>query len=504
MKDQCDKIKDKLSAYLDGELSPDEMAEVAAHLETCPNCSALLEKMRRVDEMAETAVPDFDDNLMDTLAGRIMAGIDKPKPAAEESRPSPRVIPVWYRYVAVAASIVIVFLAGRMAFKESGGKLLSPPARYEMMTPAAEDTMMPYQESEGAAEQKEMAKPQVSPSSGMTQPAGEEKSAAATREKRVEQSNERQAPASETVDLPAPATIESPLLTEEPAAEIDHQPAAEIARKKSPSEPGKKSESPGKIAGRIVDAKTGEPLYGVVVQLKGTTIGAKSNLDGDFTILSVPPDTYDLIYSSPGYESMVYTGETEDLRVALKQSVLESGTIAEVRGTRKSIDFLEKDTGQKKTVETTAGAVAASKALADENIATRAALPNADSLDVQYASLLDAYRDRMREEGKKGMVSQKLSASNQESIDMLRKIVDSLDARVAETKNPAERIDVSYLRLRAALDLYRTSGKAEDKSKFESYEADFDRELSGLERQGYDPKTLEAYRSRIERIKRSQ
>ena len=36
----------------------------------------------------------------------------------------------------------------------------------------------------------------------------------------------------------------------------------------------------GKIAGRVVDAKTNEPLVGVNVVILGTSLGASTNLDG--------------------------------------------------------------------------------------------------------------------------------------------------------------------------------------------------------------------------------
>ena len=45
----------------------------------------------------------------------------------------------------------------------------------------------------------------------------------------------------------------------------------------------------GKIAGRVEDAQTGDPLIGISVVIEGTTMGASTDLDGRFTIVSVPP-----------------------------------------------------------------------------------------------------------------------------------------------------------------------------------------------------------------------
>jgi len=113
--------------------------------------------------------------------------------------------------------------------------------------------------------------------------------------------------------------------------------------------------SVGRIKGTVTDAKTGEPLFGVSVQIEGTTMGAKTNIDGDYLILSVPPGTYSLLITSVGYESQkisdvsVTTDQTTEQNSQMKQSVLETGKVTEVRGTRKGIDFLETGTRTVKT-----------------------------------------------------------------------------------------------------------------------------------------------------------
>jgi hypothetical protein len=55
------------------------------------------------------------------------------------------------------------------------------------------------------------------------------------------------------------------------------------------------------VFGKIVDASTGEELIGANVFLKGTTIGAASDLEGNFRIENIPPGTYTLIASMVGY-----------------------------------------------------------------------------------------------------------------------------------------------------------------------------------------------------------
>ncbi len=60
----------------------------------------------------------------------------------------------------------------------------------------------------------------------------------------------------------------------------------------------------GKIAGRVTDKQTGEPLIGVNVIVKGTQLGAATDEDGFYYILQVPPGTYDLEFNYIGYHTL--------------------------------------------------------------------------------------------------------------------------------------------------------------------------------------------------------
>ncbi len=61
----------------------------------------------------------------------------------------------------------------------------------------------------------------------------------------------------------------------------------------------------GKIAGRIRDKEAREPIIGANVLVKGTMLGASTDLDGYYFILRVPPGTYDLQISMVGYQTIV-------------------------------------------------------------------------------------------------------------------------------------------------------------------------------------------------------
>lgn len=61
----------------------------------------------------------------------------------------------------------------------------------------------------------------------------------------------------------------------------------------------------GKLAGKVVDAKTKEPLPFVNIILVGTNLGAASDMDGNYVILNIPPGTYTVRVQYIGYQTLV-------------------------------------------------------------------------------------------------------------------------------------------------------------------------------------------------------
>lgn len=61
----------------------------------------------------------------------------------------------------------------------------------------------------------------------------------------------------------------------------------------------------GKIAGKVLDDKTGEPVIGANIVLEGTYLGAAADIDGYYAISNVPPGKYRLIVSAIGYQKVV-------------------------------------------------------------------------------------------------------------------------------------------------------------------------------------------------------
>ncbi|MDX1531943.1 MAG: TonB-dependent receptor, partial [Rhodothermales bacterium] len=89
----------------------------------------------------------------------------------------------------------------------------------------------------------------------------------------------------------------------------------------------------GKITGTITDATTGEGLPGVNVVLDGAAIGAATDIDGQYTIIGLRPDTYTVVVSYVGYQTARVEGvrvsidRTTELDVALEEEVFEGDEV---------------------------------------------------------------------------------------------------------------------------------------------------------------------------------
>ena len=72
----------------------------------------------------------------------------------------------------------------------------------------------------------------------------------------------------------------------------------------------------GKIAGKISDKNDGEALIGANILIVGTTMGASSDLDGNYFILNIPPGEYQVKASVIGYSSFTI----QKVRVSVDQT----------------------------------------------------------------------------------------------------------------------------------------------------------------------------------------
>lgn len=62
--------------------------------------------------------------------------------------------------------------------------------------------------------------------------------------------------------------------------------------------------TPGKIKGKVFDAITNQPLLGANVFLKGTSLGAATNMDGSYFIRNIPVGIYTIQVSYIGYRAI--------------------------------------------------------------------------------------------------------------------------------------------------------------------------------------------------------
>ncbi len=85
----------------------------------------------------------------------------------------------------------------------------------------------------------------------------------------------------------------------------------------------------GKIAGKVIDQKTGEELPGVTVVVAGSSIGAATDFEGKFLIKNVKPGVYNLLVSSVSYkkkminEVLVKEGDITTTNITLEESTTE-------------------------------------------------------------------------------------------------------------------------------------------------------------------------------------
>jgi len=89
----------------------------------------------------------------------------------------------------------------------------------------------------------------------------------------------------------------------------------------------------GTLTGAVIDGETGEPVIGGNVYFENTTLGAATDLDGNFIIFNIPAGSYNLIVSVIGYSDTrianvrIAEGKTEKLDVTLKSEILTTEVV---------------------------------------------------------------------------------------------------------------------------------------------------------------------------------
>ena len=104
------------------------------------------------------------------------------------------------------------------------------------------------------------------------------------------------------------------------------------------------SAATGRIKGSLIDTETKEPIMSASVMIIGTTLGALTDLDGNYIIYQVEPGTYTLRISHIEYNTVevtdivVQADITTEISREMSQKVTELGEVIVVKGTQDVID----------------------------------------------------------------------------------------------------------------------------------------------------------------------
>lgn len=81
----------------------------------------------------------------------------------------------------------------------------------------------------------------------------------------------------------------------------------------------------GKLTGLITDKNTNEPLPFVNVIILGTNLGAATDIDGNYTILNIPPGTYSIKAQYIGYQPVI----AENVSISVDQTTSQDFVLSE-------------------------------------------------------------------------------------------------------------------------------------------------------------------------------
>jgi hypothetical protein len=122
--------RERLSAYLDGELPPPERAEVAAHLAACPGCAAVLADLAAVDAEAARLPAEAPEGYFERLPSRVVARLE----SAAKAPGRPWRPPAW---AWAAAAALVVALVTPLTLRRDGAPFSTAPPRTVARPPAA-------------------------------------------------------------------------------------------------------------------------------------------------------------------------------------------------------------------------------------------------------------------------------------------------------------------------------------------------------------------------------
>ena len=162
MSERCQPTRATLSAYVDGELPPDDAAAIADHLTTCAHCSAEYQSVLDTVALTRSQLERFA--APDVLRARIRAAIattpseHEPAPADGASRRGAQYRNRWARPVLIAAGLLLAAALG------SGTTLLvrqeaAPPSIAAQVLSSHLRSLMPNHLTDVASNDQHNVKP---------------------------------------------------------------------------------------------------------------------------------------------------------------------------------------------------------------------------------------------------------------------------------------------------------------------------------------------------------
>jgi outer membrane receptor for ferrienterochelin and colicin len=101
----------------------------------------------------------------------------------------------------------------------------------------------------------------------------------------------------------------------------------------------------GKLTGKASDAKTNEPLPFVNITIMGTSLGAATDIDGNYVILNIPPGNYKVRAQSVGYQPVLMENISISIDLTTKLDFSLNSSIVELQAVviQGSQDQVKKD-----------------------------------------------------------------------------------------------------------------------------------------------------------------
>src|ERR1035437_1037069 len=101
----------------------------------------------------------------------------------------------------------------------------------------------------------------------------------------------------------------------------------------------------GKLTGKVVDQKSNEPIPFANIVVMGTSLGAATDVNGNYVILNIAPGRYSVKAQSVGYQPVVMENISVsiDLTTKLDFSLGESSVEMKAIVVQGNLDVLKKD-----------------------------------------------------------------------------------------------------------------------------------------------------------------